>query len=1124
VTANDDACSSSRSAAAFAAVAGTTYLVAVDSYAPSRPGRGAFTLSLAVTDGPTNDDAADAEVVGGPLPIVVQGSNVGADAEPGEPAHGGFPTGSSVWYSWTPAASGRVEVATCGTTGLDTVVAVYTGGAVDDLTLVASDDDGCAPLASQLELDAVAGTTYLVVVDGWAAAEGSFSLSFADAGSRPVNDDFADATVLDGPLPIAVSGSTRQATRERNEPRHGWFDHGAATVWYRWTAPTTDHYRLDTCSEGTNYFSSMAVYAGGSLTSLTLIEADPGEACGFARITLDAEAGETYDIVIGGSLPDYRGEFRLEISDDAPANDNLASAEVLDGPLPITRAGTTDLATREMDEPDLDGQVSTEGLFTTWYSWVADRTGRMTVDTCGGDSEVVLDVFTGGTYADLVRTARSNAGCGRQAQVTFAAVAGTRYLIRATTGFSGVYGEVPVTLGEAAPPPANDDLAHAEVLPARLPVTVTGTNVGAGPEPGEPAHGGRPAEASIWWDWTAPRSGEVLLATCATPLDTVLAVYVGTAVTRLVPIAANDDSCSTRSQVRFAVAAGTTYHIVVEGYAGGVGAIQLAARWSAAPPNDDFVDAQRLRSAVPIEAHGTTVDATLEPGEHPEVITGGSGSSVWYRWTAPTSGPVVLETCGSDTPAIPSAWTGTSVAATAHVVVDELARCGSGHRIRFTTVAGTSYLLAVDATSDHGRDGDLRGRFALTIRRPVAPANDAFTAARRLEGRLPIEVRGTDVDATQESLDPGLTPGEPDAASPATVWYRWTASTAAPVVIDTCGSSSETAVGVFTGSTLIGLVAAESHGPFDEPEAACGGPTSSDGRNNGAYRFTPVPGTTYSLAVAGFARDQGSFRLTVRREAPPANDDFVDAAPLPSRLPTDAVVDLSDADNEAGEGHGWATAWYSWTPRRSETVVAETCGTALDTQVAVYTGAGLGQLALVGQDGGRCGPGGVVTFDAVAGTTYRLVVTARHAGGPAALRIRRPAPPANDDLADARVLRATGTVRGSTVDATAEPGEPVHAGVAAGASVWHRWTPAASGLATVDTCGSEFATALAVYGGDPAGLRHVASDDAGACGGGSMVVFPVVAGRTYWIAVDGSADVFDPRAAEGAYRLTTSLR
>jgi hypothetical protein len=111
----------------------------------------------------------------------------------------------------------------------------------------------------------------------------------------------------------------------------------------------------------------------------------------------------------------------------------------------------------------------------------------------------------------------------------------------------------------------------------------------------------------------------------------------------------------------------------------------------------------------------------------------------------------------------------------------------------------------------------------------------------------------------------------------------------------------------------------------------------------------------------------------------------------------------------------------------------------------------------------------------------------------------------HDAFADALVLVGeAGNVLVSSVGASRESGEPVHAGNRGGASVWFGWVAPGDGSVVVDTFGSGFDTLLAVYqGSDVAGLRSLAANDDAGGGAQSEVRVEVVGGERYWIAVDG---------------------
>ncbi|MGH8016688.1 MAG: carbohydrate-binding protein [Opitutaceae bacterium] len=93
---------------------------------------------------------------------------------------------------------------------------------------------------------------------------------------------------------------------------------------------------------------------------------------------------------------------------------------------------------------------------------------------------------------------------------------------------------------------------------------------------------------------------------------------------------------------------------------------------------------------------------------------------------------------------------------------------------------------------------------------------------------------------------------------------------------------------------------------------------------------------------------------------------------------------------------------------------------------------------------------------------------------------------------------------GSTSAATAEAGEPGHAGTgAAMRSLWWQWTAPATGVVRIDSNGNDLDTALAVYRGSSlAGLTRVVKNDDAGLASGSSVTFKAVAGEKYQIAID----------------------
>lgn len=128
---------------------------------------------------PANDNFASPRVLTGLSAISTLISNAEATGEIGEPNHGGVAGPlNSIWYAWTAPATVSITMQADAGSGFDPVMAVYTGTAVNALTLVASNDNaGNLFFYSRVTFLATAGTTYHIAVDGVGSATGLSGLS-----------------------------------------------------------------------------------------------------------------------------------------------------------------------------------------------------------------------------------------------------------------------------------------------------------------------------------------------------------------------------------------------------------------------------------------------------------------------------------------------------------------------------------------------------------------------------------------------------------------------------------------------------------------------------------------------------------------------------------------------------------------------------------------------------------------------------------------------------------------------------------------------------------------------------------------------------------------------------------
>ena len=430
---------------------------------------------------------------------------------------------------------------------------------------------------------------------------------------------------------------------------------------------------------------------------------------------------------------------------------------------------------------------------------------------------------------------------------------------------------------------------------------------------------------------------------------------------------------------------------------GPIGAFVLAAALSlicappaaAAPPaNDNFADAQTLSGST-ATATGTNVEATGEAGEPDHAGESAPLASAWYRWMAPADGRFRIDTCGSALDTTLGVYTGTAVDGLTEVAAndqDPTGQCADQSRVRFDAVAGTTYRIAVDGYIDD--EGDL----AVNVAPAPVPVNDAFADAQTLTGST-ATAAGSNVDATGETGEPDHTGGSLPLAS---VWYRWTAPAGGRFRIDTCGSTFDTTLGVYTGTAVDGLTEVAAND--EDPTGQCPGQSVA--------RFDAVAGTTYRIAVDGFLGGEGDVTINVGPISVPGNDAFAAASTVPSQGGTLTGTNVNSTGepgepDHAGSADPLASVWWRWTAPESGLARIDTCGSSLDTVLAVYTGASVSGLAEIAANDDAldpvCGPlsSGLeseLAFNAQAGTTYAIAVDGfEFSEGDITLRVTAPA-------------------------------------------------------------------------------------------------------------------------------------
>ena len=678
----------------------------------------------------------------------------------------------------------------------------------------------------------------------------------------PANDNPANAQVISGQAG-RVTGSTVNATKDGSEPNHP-LNAGGKSIWYSWTAAATNSIRFDTVGSGfdtilavyTNLAGEYRLVGGTDNPNTGFIDTSGGYL--ESRVNLaNAILGRTYYIAVDGynaGSGATSGPVVLNWNQivGAPANDAFNNATVLTGAQGAVSSRNHN-ADKQNGEPNHAGNA---GGRSVWFSWTAPASGDAVFDTMGSTLNTLLAVYTGSTLNGLTLVAENNDAVPDDpdgdgvpfigfSRVRFRAASGTTYRV-AVDGFNPItpaFGSISLHYYSVSAPPANDNFANATTLSGTK-GQMAGNNLSATRQPGEPAHSISAGGRSVWFNWTAPASGQATFDTFGLYFDSVLAVYTGDSIDSLTPIVANDDivpGLIQLSRASFAATAGTTYHIVVDGYSNAVAGATadfnpFTLNWELAfnaPTNDLFSQARLLPGATGslTTSNSTAVFEWLEPLHGPL-----SGKSLWFQWASPRDRDVTINTSGSTFDTLLAVYTGNDFLSLASVAFnDDFTNLTSS--VTFAATAGTTYFIAVDGYNPGNGRGSEHGTVVLYWSQSGGPpANDYLADAFTLTG-LSGATNSVTWDATTELNEPDRGLLTPNASS----WHRWTAPVTGWFTFDTIGSSIDTVLAVYVGSEFASFQEIGSNDDIDNAVPVLQSRVTFRATNN----------VTYQIAVDG---------------------------------------------------------------------------------------------------------------------------------------------------------------------------------------------------------------------------------------------------------------------------------
>ena len=852
-------------------------------------------------------------------------------------------------------------------------------------------------------------------------------------GQTAPNDMFANATEILQEY-HDYFGDNSTATSEPGEPRHASIGDGKS-LWWKWTAPTNGEMILSTsfCT----FAPVIAVYQGDSVSNLTLIASNPQLGmtnpanCLFVR---GMRPGETCYIAVDG-WGGQSGSFRLMLSEQpAPVNDDFAGRLTVSG-LPVSTVPVIlEKCTREPGEPHHPDEF---GASTAWWTWTAPRT--TTIGIIAG-----IAMYTGDSISNLTLIASGalNSPTDTPVQV----IGGVTYQF---AGYPASEDVPAIGLGfdEISLPP-NDNFTNAATL---LPdVLVKADNTYATLEEGEP-HLSNATGKSLWWNWTAPAGGEIVVDCYSTYVPIVATVYAGSAFADLqqLGIASRDYPLQ---PLHLDVSSGIIYHLAVDGLNGFFADFNLQLHFIPTPANDLFAN----RSVW--DGNATAFDINLgaagrEPGE--PLVTGGgtSGRSLWWSFTPTAPGILHLNasTVGSSAPVGLAVFTGTNISSLQRVgdATDEL---------RVLVQPGVEYSIVADPSVATDSGGTHVHTLHLVFGFEGTSNNDSFTNRLSLAGPS-VAVFGNLMGATAERNEPKHSKYK---TAGTTRWYSWTAPDKGRVYMAVGSRFFEPAMAVYTGTSIRKL---------HKTAALIFTPGTLQLTN--VLSFSTVSNQVYQIAVDAVVDNSiywtpDEFELdiefsTLRWTSPSNGLSYRSDAPPPLAI---------RSSNPAVDGQV-ASITYMLFAADGEEVFQDTALQSPFTTAPT-----------------NLPPGACVALAVMTNNEGRAVLS------PPVSFIARPP---GDAFSNAIPMsgyhwHSDGMLQASTL----ERGEPSHKGKRVSGSVWYSWTAPQNGPVKVSlsTPGS---AALEVYTG--ANLRHLKRVKLSDTANKWVKTFQAVSGTNYWLAV-----------------------
>jgi len=539
-----------------------------------------------------------------------------------------------------------------------------------------------------------------------------------------------------------------------------------------------------------------------------------------------------------------------------------------------------------------------------------------------------------------------------------------------------------------------------------------------------------------WVQIRVVTNATLTIDTIGSGVDTVLSVYSGTNLLSFQFIACNKHGAadSVHSLVQFAASSGATYFVAVDSLPASAGIMQL---------NFCLGDPSTITAQPQSQTLNEGADAVFS-------VNAVSGGTLRYQWRLNGIN-------------LPGATNRT-------LVLNNITKTNGG-----------SYSVVVAnecaATTSHSAD--------LIVALPVLLVSDAFGGGPTNHDSSGAGLTNN-LTATRQGGEPSHA-GEPGGKS---VWFTWQAAQDGFVTFSTRGSSFDTLLAVYTGTSIsnLALVASDDDG---------GGFSAS------SVKFTTAADTVYQIAVDGFGAASGNLLLDWNFEfGPPVAQ--ITNSPASRVVPAgDSVTFRVGAIN--GAGYQW---YFNGAPLASAVASTLTIANVQAPQVGNY----FVRVFNIVSESVDSAPAQLEIGPNPAVFSRDKFQDLFLAAGNSANFVPAAAPPGI-------VSVSLGTIQSqifNNTGSTTQIGETNHCGVLGGSSRWYGLrTHETDSWFQLDTTGSSIPVVLAVYtGADFLSLRNEACAQPA---NPNLLRFPARPEVDYYVAVDGT------NGAQGIIRMSYGL-